>query len=187
MKIKVILLAFFLSSCATGTKTSQVDSLSFERVRAFTEGTSTENDIVAILGSPTSRTEERGYYTLHYDSPKTGMQRLSLNFLVEGHVLTGLLWIPREGEKEYSLGPAKAGFMNANFKEVINSVDNPHAVSVDDVSYIDEKSGVTIRYDRLQKNVAAIAMYDSNTRLPAEAEKKEKVPFTFSDEPVISK
>jgi len=186
MKFRSILLILFLSACVTGTKISKVDSLNFEQVRSLALSSSTENEVVDVLGQPTGRTDKVGYYTLHYDS-SNGLQRLSINFSTESHKLSSALWIPREGEKEYSLTQAKAVFSGASFKEVINSNNNPHSISLDAVSYIDEKTGVTIRYDREQNVVEAIAMFDVNTRLPAGTDTKDKTPFTFGDEPAISK
>ncbi|HEY8269429.1 MAG TPA: hypothetical protein VIG33_00960 [Pseudobdellovibrionaceae bacterium] len=187
MKFKGILMTLFLSACVTNTTGSNRGSLNYDKVRSLVVGYSTESDVLAVLGLPTGRTEEAGYYILNYDDSKTGFQRLSINFLLGSQKLSGILWIPREDEKEYSLMQAKAGFKNADFKEIINRSTNPHAISPDEVSYIDEKHGVTIRYDRSQNIVEAIAMYDVNVRLPAATEKKNQIPYTFGDEPAISK
>jgi hypothetical protein len=187
MRFSIVILIFFLSACATSITASRVRSVEYNKVRDFVVGFSTESDVVAILGAPTRQTEEKGYYTLSYDDSKTGFQRLSINFLSESHKLLGFLWIPQENEREYSLIQAKAGFKNANFKEVTDVDKNPHAISLDVISYIDEKSGVTIRHDRRQNFVEAIAIYDINNRVPAGTDKTNEIPYTFGDESVISK
>jgi len=187
MKFRIAIMTLFLSACVTNGTIESTRSLDYNKARSFVVGSSTEGDVVAILGAPTSRTEDASYYTLNYNDPKTGAQRLTLNFLSENHKLSGLLWVPREDEKEYSLMQAKAGFKNASFKEIINIDKNPHAISVEAISYIDEKSGVTIRYDRSQNGVEAIAIYDVNIRLPAGVDKRSQIPYTFGDQPTISK
>ncbi|MGZ3747487.1 MAG: hypothetical protein ACXWRE_08955 [Pseudobdellovibrionaceae bacterium] len=185
MKLRLVIITLFLSACVTSSKHSNAHSLSYERVRSFIIGFSTESDVIAALGSPSNHTDETDYYTLSYEDYETGFQRLSLNFSYESHKLSSLLWIPKENEKESSLEQAKAGFKNATFREIINRSDNPHAISLEAVSYIDEKSGVTIRYDRSLNVVEAIAMYVTTDRSPAKAVKENSIPYTFGDESTI--
>lgn len=183
MKMKIGLLALFLSACATSNVVD--NSLTYEKVRAFKVGVSKQADIFAALGSPTNQSEEPGRYTLIYDDPKTGAQRLSLTFAEDK--LSSILWVPYEGEKEFSLVNVKAEFKNASFKEVIENIKNPHLITLSAVSYVDEKSGVTIRFDRNQNYVEAIAIFDPKIRFPADSEKREQIPYTFGDETSVKK
>lgn len=186
MKISKLLFLFFLSACATVPDTQQSRSLEYNKILEFKIGTSAESDVVKVLGAPASRIEKNGYYTLNYVDPKLGNQRLSINFSKANQKLSGFLWIPQEDEKEFFLEQAKASFKNSNFKEVQDIDSNPHAVSKV-ISFIDEKSGVTIRYDRSRSAVEAIAVYDMTNRVPAATEKIRDTPYTFGDESVTSK
>lgn len=187
MKTSVVLSLLLVSACTTGSKSANADALSYNKVRGLIAGESTEKKVRDLFGSPTRRTEENGYYIFSYDDAKNGLQRLVVNFQPEKQLVSAILWVPQEGENEYSLSLAKAGFQGANFKEVPMTSDNPHAISEEAIAYIDEKSGVTIRYDRDLKFVEAIAIYDVNTRLPAEADKRKKIPYTIGDEKSVSK
>ena len=170
MRYVIISLAFFLSGCALNPANQKASTLQYDRVLSFGIGVSNERDVVETLGMPTSRIVKNGYYTLTYDDPATGFQRLSVNFISASRKLSGFLWIPRQDEKEFTLGTAKAGFKNADFKEVRDVGNNPHFVS-EVVSFVDEKSGITIRYDRRSHKVEAIARYDVSNRVPASENK----------------
>lgn len=154
-------------------------TLSYARVRSLVVGSSTEGDVQGKLGSPTSRVVSQGYYTLQYDDPASGAQRLSMNFSSENNKLMDILWIPQEDEREYSLDGAKGGFVGASFKETHEDDSNLHAHSVGGDIFIDQKAGVTIRYDSIQKVVEAIAIYSPNERIPAEDKPEAKAPYAF--------
>ena len=184
MKHMVILFFSFLSACASNSNLDKSSALSFEKVRLFKVGVSSENDVVKALGQPAERTEKDGYFTLTYNDPKTSFQRLSVNFISGNGVVTGILWIPSESDKEFSLDSAKLNFKNAKFQESPSDDRNPHIIS-DVKSLTDENLGVVIRFNR--KSVEAIALYDVKSRLPSATRKNRTVPYTFGDEPSVSR
>jgi hypothetical protein len=186
MKYITLSSVFFLTACASNPASRQLTSLQYDKVLNLGIGVSNESDVVKALGVPTNRNEKNGYYTLNYVDQTTGFQRLSVNFLSAGGKLSGILWIPRQDEKESTLVEAKAGFKQANFKEIRNEDSNPHFIS-GVISIVDEKSGVTIRYDQRAKMVEAIARYDVSSRVPATTDGKNKAPYTFGDESTISR
>ncbi len=47
----------------------------------------------------------------------------------------------------------------------------PHSLTPDGMQYIDESSGITIRYSRIGKSVEAIAFYKKTDRAPAKIHK----------------
>lgn len=178
MIFKIVLITFLLSACVTKNANSS-SSLAYENIRNFVVGSTTQADVLATLGSPTNAAAEGEHLLVSYDDPKTGAQRLSLSFSSKTDKLSSVLWIPKESEKEYSLKQAQEGFKNASFKEVVNERKNPHALSLATVSYIDSKSGVTIRYNQNQKAVEAIAIYDGSVRIPAGQNKTDQIPYTL--------
>jgi hypothetical protein len=82
-------------------------------------------------------------------------------------VLERLVWIPKSSEKEVSLTAAKEGFKGSNFTIIQDTPLNSHALDEGGISYVDERSGVTIRYDKNLKEVEAIAIYSTEKRTPA--------------------
>ena len=130
----------------------------------FEIGTARESAIVERLGSPSTRIEKKGYYTLIYNGGQTGLQRLSLNF-DNNKILSSLLWIPAENENEISLERAMAGFKGANFKVSEKDDGSTHAISKI-TFYTDETSGTTIRYNPSSQYVEGIAKFDIKSRAP---------------------
>ncbi len=179
MRLAILVFVFLGAACATRVQMTDARALNYARVRSLVVGSSTEGEVKGILGSPTGRVLSQGYYTLQYDDPASGAQRLSMNFSSENNKLMDILWIPQEDEREYSLDGAKGGFVGASFKETREDGANPHAHSVGGDIFIDQKAGVTIRYDSIQKVVEAIAIYSPNERIPAEEKPEAKAPYTF--------
>lgn len=177
MKYNLIFI-LLLSACTTSTKQSQSKDFNYQSVSRLVPGQSTEKDVLNILGPPTNRVEEADGITLNYDDPKTNYQRVSANF--NKNKLVGLLWIPRENEKENILEEAKKSFQDANFKKIVESNQNPHYIS-HSTSFRDDKIGVTILYDEDSDSVEAIARFDVNTRVPAGNSRPPLVPYTIGE------
>lgn len=186
MKYLILGLLSLLAACALQTHDQTVSALQYDKVIQLHVGETTASDVVNILGEPTARMERNGYYILNYSTPKSGFQRLSLNFNQANNKLSSLLWIPAEGEKEISLDGAKARFKDANFKMIEKDNSSPHAISKV-VLYTDDTTGVTIQYNPSSNVVEAIAKYDVSSRAPAATEQKGPAPYTFGDESKSSK
>lgn len=167
MKDTFLGILFFLSACAS---TPNIKGSLYEKAFNFQVGVSTEAEVVKALGIPSSRTLKDEYYVLEYDIPETGIQRLSLNFR-NNNKLSSLLWVPSEGEKEITLEGAKASFKGAKFKTVEREDKGSHSISKT-ILYIDEASGITIRYNPSSNYVEAIAKHDVDSRIPAGQKKK---------------
>ena len=181
-----MLSVFILSACTTSIKNNPT-FLVYEDIRQFQIDVTTEDDILSALGQPTQKSDEGGISTYIYDDSRTSGQRLSMTFQTAEKKLSSLLWIPYEGEKEASLNYLKNEFKKANFKEVPDIQRNPHAIISGAVSYIDEKLGITIRYDQKSQSVEAIALYSVKSRVPTDVNKRNDGPYTFGDETIISK
>lgn len=168
----------FLSACSTSPK-SRITSLDYNKILSLQLGKTTESEVVSSFGSYTEKIQKDGYYTLTYVDAKTGFQRVSLNFSSANNVLTGFLWLPHPGDKQTALSEAKLSFREANFKEVKSEESNPHIAS-NVVSLVDEKSGITIRYDKKRDFVEGIAKYDVNNRIPANST-KQNIPYSLGN------
>lgn len=186
MKYMISMSLLFLTACASPSRNITTSNLTYEKVLNFKIGATSETEVIKLLGTPSSRAERTDYHVLVYNDPQTGFQRLSLNFNNSTKLLTTLLWVPADGEKEISLGGAKEGFNGVSFKQVDEDTSSPHAISKI-ILFVDEKSGVTIRYNPTVKVVEAIAKYDIGTRSPSNIDKTIKTPYTFGDESASTK
>ncbi len=186
MRYLLSFLMFLFVGCAHELNAQKSSALQYKNILNFKIGSSNSEEIQQLLGHPNERVEKDNYYTLRYNDPETGIQRLSLNFLKVNNLLSGYLWIPTKDEKEIYLPDAKASFKNAKYKENFENNENPHAIS-NVVSYIDDVIGVLIRYDMKTKTVEAIAKYDVNIRAPAVTDTSEKSPYRYGDEITVSK
>lgn len=166
MRYILTIIIFLLASCATGPSSSK--SITYQTVRSLKMGEQTSHEIRKVLGEPTSKTESDERYTYQYDDPKTGFQRLSLDFLAFNDKLDSALWIPRESEVEYSIDTVKADFKNASFETTPEKLNYSHSLN-SVVFYKDIKSGVTIRYNVNSKAVEGIALYAPESRAPAKS------------------
>lgn len=165
----ILVILIFGVSCAS-FHSPQSYSEKLSEILDLQIGMATESDVHAILGPSEERVERDGYYTLNYNDPKTGYQRLSLNF-GNDKILKGLLWIPYTGETEDTVEGAKSLFKDAHFVKTVTDLSSPHVISFAD-DYTDEKKGVIIRY--VGKSVEAIVKFDPSQRLPADSSKKSK-------------
>ncbi len=179
MKYIIASLLFFLVACALPFKVSKNSNLHYDKILSLKIGTDTEGDIIKFLGAPTNRSSKTDHYTFNFDDPKTGFQRLSLNFLKQNKKLLSILWIPHENE--FTLQKAKSDFKDAHFKKVSEENSNPHMV-LDIVNFVDENLGISIRYNNMSGSVEGISMFDVNTRIPASSEEAKKTQFTIGDE-----
>lgn len=186
MKYLILGLLSLLAACASQTHDQNVSALQYDKVIQLHVGETTASDVVKVLGVPSARVERNSYYILNYNAPQSGFQRISMNFNNVNNKLSSLLWIPAEGEKEFSLDGAKARFKDANFKMIEKDNSSPHAISKV-VFYTDDTTGVTIQYNPSSNVVEAIAKYDVSSRAPAATEQKEQAPYTFGDESKSSK
>jgi hypothetical protein len=162
------LVIFFLIAACSGKKiAANTDPLSYSRLFDLKISQS-EDDVMKLLGTPQKREEQSSYFTLIYqDSNKN--QRMRLNFSSSDRRLISFLWIPLYDEKEALLKNAQAGFTNAQFKEVKKENPIPHIVDPT-FFYIDDKLGVTIRYNPQTARVEGISRYDSlSERVPADS------------------
>jgi hypothetical protein len=180
MKQIYLIILFFLNSCALPKNDHNVN-LTYEEVLTLKIGTTVENDVITKFGSSYNRIEKNDIYTLTYNDQNSGDQRASFNFLTSSNKLSGILWIPKKNEKEFILSDAKASFKNTQFKEIINDEENPHTESKNTL-YIDEKSGISIRYNSKNNFVEAIAKFKVENRTPTSIIKTKKNPYTIGDE-----
>jgi hypothetical protein len=157
--------------------------LNFSQIRSLKVGHSKLIEVERLFGSPTQRSHLNGIQTLRYDDPSTGDQRLTVNFSEGDQILTDILWIPLEVEPEYGLSGAKAGFLGHTFKEVRESENNPHLNSQGVTLFIDDSTGVTIRYNESDKIVEAIAIYSASNRAPAAKKRSMNAPYTLGENP----
>lgn len=169
MKYLYLAIVLLFSGCA-GMNLSP-KSLKYETASNFKIGISTEHDVAQKLGASTSKSEKDSFYTLNYDDPKTGFQRLSLNFNKATKTLLSVLWIPTEGEPESSLNGAKEQFKNSKFERVETSNSDSHSIS-DIIVFVDSKNGISIRYNPTAQFVEAIARYDADLRAPSATKNK---------------
>ncbi|MGE3760585.1 MAG: hypothetical protein AB7H97_22665 [Pseudobdellovibrionaceae bacterium] len=181
MRYLLLLWLISLSACALAPRSSKVMTLSYERVFEFKIGESLESDIVEVLGVPENRFENKGYYVLNFSDPRTGYQRISLNFTSADKKLNSILWIPFKGEKESSLEELKELTENRVLEEEQEDNYNPHFIMPKVVLLRDKKNGLVIRYNKDQDLVEAIAKYDVLNRLPANTEKKTRIPYTLGE------
>ncbi len=168
MKCVIVSIMFCLSACVSSLN-SPTKSISYKKMLLLNIGATTENEVVNVLGAPADRIEKNGYYTLNYNDDETGFQRAAVNFNSEKK-MSGFLWIPKQNEQESAIKNVTAEFSGSNFKEIPDETNSSHSVS-DKISLVDEKSGITIRYDRHRNLVEAIARYSLNNRIPASSEK----------------
>lgn len=156
-------------------------NLTYDEVLTLKIGITIENDVITKFGVPYSRIEKNDIYTLTYNDHNSGNQRASFNFLISSNKLSGILWLPKKNEKEFILSEAKESFKNAQFKEIIDDEENPHSESKNTL-YIDENSGVSIRYNSKNNFVEAIAKFTIADRSPTSFKKTKKIPYTIGDE-----
>lgn len=166
MKSIFFLVCFLLVSCQS-TMPTQSERLTFERIKMLKVGVYSMDQVRAVLGPPTSENTDNFFFTTRYKDPTTGANRLTLRFSKKNKQLEDLVWIPKSLEKEVSLAAAKEGFNGANFKIIHDIPHNSHALNEGGISYVDVRSGVTIRYDKNLKEVEAIAIYSTENRTPA--------------------
>lgn len=144
-------------------------TLNYEKVRALVIGISTEDEILKLFGEPTDIQVVGDSRILKYADSTTGAQRLTVTVPTSHNLISEILWIPYQGEQEVTLSGAKSGFKNALFREIPQVNQNSHSLG-QAALYVDEISGVTIRYDKALREVEAIAIYGVNSRAPAKKE-----------------
>ena len=180
MKINVLIFLLFLCACSSHDLLSKNRrDISYNEVRDLVLSQSDEAKIIKKLGTPNEKTSDGNAYTLHYSDPKTSLPRLLVTLLADTNTVIDAIWIPRHDEAEYSLQGAKAAFADLNFKEVAEKKANPHSFSKGADLFIDEKSGVTIRYDKDHKATEAIGFYHSDSRTPAQQKPASAAPYSL--------
>lgn len=177
MKHVFAILALIISGCSSKPIDLRLKALNYSTINSINIGTTDEKDIIALLGPPQNRSDESNVYTFNYDDPGTGFQRLSVNFFPSNKKVMSVLWLTRDYEPESSLNEAKKKFKNAKFKEIVENENNPHNITANFISYIDDDLGVTIRYDTGTKKVEGIARFDVLHRMPADTKKSKKSPY----------
>lgn len=180
MRLNLLLVMLFITACTSTQLSSKIGEVHFSEVRDLV---STQKDEIAVLekfGSPSRRTSIEGFYTLQYDDSKSGLPRFFITLAADKKNVVDAIWIPQPTDAEYTLSGAKNAFAGSEFREVVeNKKENPHAFTKGAVNYIDEKSGVTIRYDRNHKATEAIGFYRNDVRIPAQEKAAKDVPYTF--------
>lgn len=152
--------------CASGGSANKVSALKFSTILNFQIGETRAAEIINVLGEPASTTQKANYFIMNYDDPETGFQRFTVNINKDDSTLMSYLWMPKETERESTLDYAKKIFINARYLEQNEENKSAHMVSSDIVLYVDQKSGVTIRYDKRRDEVEAIALYHLEGRVP---------------------
>ena len=157
----------FATGCISATNHNKISALTFSNILNFQIGTTGEDDLVKVLGKPSSVMQKDNYFVMSYDDPKTGLQKLAASINKTDKKVLSLIWTPEEGESERSLVYAKKVFENSSYQVKDDKDTSAHAMSSDIFFYIDKKSGVTIRYDKKRDKVEAIALYDRENRVPS--------------------
>jgi hypothetical protein len=179
MRLAILLFILFGAACATKDHIQSSRVIRYDQVRSLNVGQMNESQVIELFGQPDQRINSKDYYTFMYNDPITGDQRLSLDFLNKDTKLINVLWLPRWDERESFLDKVRADFKNATFKETRENNENPHALSLPALFYMDKNLGVTIRYSQKEKRVEAISIYSVSHRLPAEAPAREHIPYTL--------
>lgn len=170
MKLAIVIFTYsaliFLSGCLSTSNYNKASVLKFPTILNFQIGSTSQADLVNILGEPSNILQGDDYFVMNYNDPKSDFQKLSANVNKSDKKLLSLFWSPEEDELESSLDYAKKIFDKAHY-EIKEDKNIPnHVVSSGILFYIDKKSGVTIRYDKTRDRVEAIALYDRETRIP---------------------
>lgn len=160
----IFILIFLLTGCASRSVHHSARNLSLNDLKDITVGKTTESELVVILGEPYSRNQRNGYYTLNYDTFDAKAQRVSATFSEQG-VLIGYLWIPSHEDQEIDLEKAKRLFNGVKFKISETTVPTSHN-STKIVVYSDDSAGISIRYNKNNNVVEAIAFHNRGDRLP---------------------
>ena len=180
MRLNLLLLLLFVTACTSTQLSSKIGEVPFYEVRDVVSTQKDETAVVKKFGSPSRQTSSEGSYTFHYDDSKSGLPRFLITFAADKKNVIDAIWIPQDTDAEYTLSGAKNAFAGSEFREVVeNKKNNPHAFTKGAVNYIDEKSGVTIRYDRDHKATEAIGFYRNDVRIPAQEKATKDVPYTF--------
>lgn len=179
MKLVILLFMLFGTACATRNRIQSGQIIRYDQVRSLNVGQMNEDQVIKLFGQPDQRIDSKDYYTFMYNDPVTGDQRLSMDFLSKDAKLINVLWLPRWDESESFLDKVRTDFRNAIFKETRENNENPHALSLPALFYMDKNLGVTIRYSQKEKRVEAISIYSVSHRLPAEAPTREHIPYTL--------
>jgi hypothetical protein len=158
-------------ACSSSSLKGDSTQLSFSNILKFRIDVTTENEIIAKLGRPTSKIQKSEHFVLNYDDLETGNQRLSLNIDSNNKKLIGFLWIPRSNDNEVNLEKAKSSFVASKYQEKYDEKNN-HMLSTSIVSYIDPSQGITIRYDKRRSAVEAIAHYKAGNRATSSVNSK---------------
>lgn len=174
----------FLSLCLVSCSSLQKPSLSYEinyiDLKKIVLANESEDAALRKLGPADDRILNEKTFTLQYNDAKSGLPRFLLTFLNESKKIDNAIWIPNSNESEYTLKGALATFASSSFKEVPEKNLNTHHISLGAISYIDQKDGISLKYDRDHKVIEAIGFYRSDSRYPAENKtKKDETPYTF--------
>lgn len=180
MKNIVIIFLLSFSGCASMQNQTNI-SYKYQQLIKMEPGKATENDIVSLFGPPTTHEEKNGYYILNYSDAGTRLQRLSVHFAPKSNVMLGFLWVPHVGEREFDFHNIQSDFKNAHFKEISEESQNPHMI-YEDLSYVDDHAGITVKMASNRTSVEAIAVYDVSKRVPTATKQKSNTPYTFGDE-----
>ncbi|WP_295901073.1 hypothetical protein [uncultured Bdellovibrio sp.] len=165
MKCGVLITSLImLAGCASTSGKTQ--RLTYENVKSLSVGKSTSSEVIATLGSPSDKNSRDGYFSLQFNDPSTGVQRVTANFDDKTSKLIGILWIPTESDPQISLSNTLESFQGASFVTEQSERDRIHSISRVKF-YIDQKRGITIRYDENLKQVEGISFYEGTGRLPS--------------------
>lgn len=159
------LVSIFLVGCASTPAQTSKSALKFSTILNFKIGATSQDNIVSVLGEPTSIVQKDDYFTMNYNDPETDFQRFSANINRSDKILLSFFWLPNEKEAESSLDYAKNKIYSANFQVEPEKSNSSHMISTGIVFYIDKKVGITLRYDKRRNHVEAIALYERENRI----------------------
>lgn len=174
---KLALAALILIGCASFEKKVQPD-FSFRNVEQLKVGKSTLSDIAHYFGEPAEATRNDGKETWSYKDRYTDYQRLTVTF-DSASILQSVIWIPLPSEEEVHLEKITDYFPQANFRKFPGPNNNPHSIS-SLVSYVDEKLGMTLVYQK-GRNVVEAVVWTNNSRGPATLEESKSIPYKIDN------
>jgi len=167
------LIALILVGCSSFTKNSQLN-FSFQNIQQLQIGKNSITEVADRFGKPAQISRADGKETWTYNDYHTDYQRLTMTF-DSSSVLQSIIWLPLPNEDEVHIEGIQKYFPAANFKLVPGPDNNPHSIS-SMVSYVDEKLGMTLVYQKGRNVVEAVVWTDS-TRNPATLAEPNSIPY----------
>lgn len=159
----LILLISFVASCASMDANRNI---SFETIKNFKAGLTTETEVIAQLGKPQDSQQHLQSHVATYKDAKTGYQLLSLTYNSENKLMR-FVWIPQDNTNESSLKAVKSIFQGTQFSRQDHELYHSTSKTSDLTSL---ETGITIKFNPNTEVVEAIGFFPSKERIPATKE-----------------